>query len=220
MKRSISLPRCFAILLLTSSLLQADLVWDETVREKRADFGEEEIRFSFAFRNDGTEPVTIDAIEVSCGCTATSLEKDTYAPGERGTLEVLYRPDGQTGAQTKTVTVRTVEQPGRPATLTLKVNVPRLFDIYPRLVSWQLGGEPVEKAVSIKLHRNPQTSVSLVNPDDESLDIALRPGKGTGEHTLLLRPKSTAKVFRSVVRLRIESEGLPPQILAVYADLR
>lgn len=220
MKQSIFLPRCFAILLLAASLLQADLVWDETVREKRADFGEEEIRFAFAFRNGGTEPVTIDAIEVSCGCTATSLEKDTYAPGERGTLEVVYRPDGQTGAQTKTVTVRTLGQPGRPATLTLKVDVPRLFDIHPRLVTWQFDDEPVEKTVSIKLHRNPGTSVSVVDPDDESLVVALHPGKGTGEHILLLRPKSTAKAFRSVVRLRIESEGLPPQILAVYANLR
>lgn len=207
-------------LTVSTPLLQASLVWDSTTQETRADFGQEELMVTFAFKNAGTEPVTLQNIAVSCGCTATSLTKTTYAPGEQGKLEVIYRPDGQTGLQAKTITVTTSDRPDRPMTLTLKAEVPRLFDIAPRLVTWPLGGEAVGKPVTITLHRNPQTTVSVVDPDQEHVHVTLGRGAKPGEHTLLLRPKSTATAFRAMVRLKIESDGLPPQILAVYADLR
>ncbi len=144
----------------------------------------------------------------------------TYAPGERGELEVIYRPDGQTGLQAKTLAVTTSDQPDRPVTLTLKVDIPRLFGIFPRLVTWPLGSDAVEKLVTISLHRIPETTVSIVDPDQEHVHATLRQGEKPGAHALLLRPKSTATAFRATIRLKIESEGLPSQILAVYADLR
>ncbi len=216
----LSLLRAGALLPLAITVLQAELVWEATTRETRAEFGQEEIAVTFPFRNAGSAPVTIASIDVSCGCTVPSLEQRTYTPGERGELTVLYRPDGQTGLQSKTVTVKTESQPDRPVTLTLKVDVPRLFDIAPRLVTWPLGGDPAEKLVAIKLHRHPQTTVRIANAEIDTLDVALRPGKTSGEYVLALRPRSTAKPFRAMVRLQIESEGLPAQVLAVYADLR
>jgi hypothetical protein len=212
---------CWALTLAVSTtLLQASLVWDSPTQELRADFGQEEVPVAFAFKNTGTASITIENIAVSCGCTATALARKTYASGERGELEVVYRPDGQTGLQAKTIAVTTSDQPDQPVTLTLRVDVPRLFDIAPRLLTWPLGGEAVEKPVTITLHRTPQTTVSIVDPDQEHVHVMLRPGDKPGVHTLLLRPKSTATAFRATVRLKIESDGLQPQILAVYADLR
>jgi hypothetical protein len=207
-------------LISSTTLLQASLVWETTAQEARADFGQEEVAFSFGFKNEGPTPITIESIDVSCDCTAASLDQRTYAPGESGVVEVLYRPDGQTGPQSKTVTVTTSEEPERPITLTLKVDVPRLFDIAPRHVTWPLGGEPVEKVVSIRLHRNPQTTVAVMDAVQDSIAVSLQPGEKPGEHLLRIRPKSTATAFRAIVRLRIESDGLPTQVLAVYADLR
>ncbi|MCD6135338.1 DUF1573 domain-containing protein, partial [Candidatus Bipolaricaulota bacterium] len=37
---------------------------------------------TFVLQNVGDEPLTIDDIQVSCGCTTTSLAKSTLAPGE------------------------------------------------------------------------------------------------------------------------------------------
>jgi hypothetical protein len=216
----LSLFRAGALLPLAFTVLQAELVWEPNTRETRADFGQEEVAVTFPFRNAGPAPVTIASIDVSCGCTVPTLEQRTYAPGESGELKLVYRPDGQTGLQSKAVTVKIEGQADRPVTLTLKVDVPRLFDIAPRLVTWPLGGEPVEKLVTIKLHRLPQTTVRIANPEIETLDVALRPGGADGEYVLALRPESTAKPFRAMVRLRIASEGLPDQVLAVYADLR
>jgi hypothetical protein len=35
----------------------------------------------FAFENAGDEPVTIESVRTSCGCTAAELEKAVYRPG-------------------------------------------------------------------------------------------------------------------------------------------
>lgn len=204
----------------TAVMAFAELAWDTSTQEKPADFGQEEIPFTFAFTNRGDQPVTIQAVEVSCGCTATSLTKTTFAPGERGELEVVYRPDGQTGPQTKTIVVTSSDQPKRPVTLTVKTNVPRLVEVSPRLVTWPRGGEPTEKRVSITLHRLPQTTVTIENPQLDHVIVSLQPGDKAGSQMLVIRPKSTVVAFRATIRLRIESEGLPSQILAVYADLR
>mgnify|MGYP002789513808 FL=1 len=205
--------------LLVVPALPAKLVWDATVIDKRADFGQEEVPLVFSFRNEGTAPVTIVRIDASCGCTATSLAESTIAPGGRGDLEVLYRPDGQTGRQSKTVTVHTSDAPDQPVTLTLNIDVPAWFDIAPRLVTWERGGKAEAKTVTITLHR-PGTTVTVLNPDQERLTVTLENGASPGHKMLRLTPKSTAQAFRSIVRLKVESEGLEARVLAVYADLR
>jgi hypothetical protein len=200
--------------------LPAKLVWESTVIEKRAALGQEEVPLEFAFRNEGTTPITIQRIEVSCGCTATSLAEPTLAPGARSTLEVLYRPDGQTGRQSKTVTVHTSDAPDRPVSLTFNVDVPAWFEIAPRQVTWERGGPPQDRVIDITLHHIPGTTVTVLNPDQERLVVRLEEGAGPGKQRLRLTPKSTAEAFRAIVRLKVETAGLEARILAVYADLR
>jgi hypothetical protein len=104
--------------------------------------------------------------------------------------------------------------------LTVKTDVPRLVEISPRLVTWTRGGEATEKRVAITLHRQPQTTVTIENPNLDHVAVSLQAGDKVGTQVLAIRPKSTATAFRATIRLRVESEGLPSQILAVYADLR
>lgn len=211
---------CLAAALGCASPLPAQLKWETTTHERRAGFGEEELTFTFAFRNEGTSPITVTSIAASCGCTVPTLERRTYAPGEGGTLDVTYRTEGQTGAQTRTVTVKTDLDETAATTLTLKIDVPHLFDVSPRLVTWAKDGEAAEKNVEIVLHRVPGTTVTLEEKDHEHLDLVLAPNADGTRYTLRLRPKSTRTVFRATLRLRVESEGLPSRLLTVYADLR
>lgn len=206
-------------LLACTSCLHATLVWETTTLERRAEFEQEELVVSFAFRNNGTTPVTIASLEASCGCTVPSLAQRTYAPGEAGTLDVSYRIDGQTGPQTRTISVKTDEAGKTPTVLTLKVDVPRLFDLSPRLVTWEKDDETLEKRVEIALHRD-GTTVALEHNRNDHLELALASSSAGSRYTLRLRPKSTGVAFRETIHLRIESPGLPSRVLAVYAVLR
>jgi hypothetical protein len=55
----------------------------------------EKISYTAEFENRGRAPVRIVHVQPSCNCTATRLEKQALAPGEKGsvTMEVSPRPD-------------------------------------------------------------------------------------------------------------------------------
>jgi hypothetical protein len=59
----------------------------------------------FTFTNTGTEPLIISNAKGSCGCTVPKWPKEPIAPGETGEIAVEYKPAGQSGVQTKYVTI-------------------------------------------------------------------------------------------------------------------
>ena len=60
--------------------------------------------YSFEFTNKGRQPVTIQNVTSSCGCTTPDWTKEPVAPGAKGFVKVSYEPSGTT-AFDKTVTV-------------------------------------------------------------------------------------------------------------------
>jgi Protein of unknown function (DUF1573) len=83
------------------------------------DFGKvkqnSENKFNFKFTNTGKEPLLISDAKGSCGCTVPNYPKAPIAPGASAEIEVVYKPGGQQGNQTKTVTVTANTDP--PQTL-------------------------------------------------------------------------------------------------------
>jgi len=75
------------------------------------EFGNVEVnsenKYSFTFKNSGSEPLKISNAKGSCGCTVPNWPKEPILPGESSEIEVVFRPSkGQAGSkQTKTVTV-------------------------------------------------------------------------------------------------------------------
>ncbi len=47
-------------------------------------------KVSYGFKNISEEPITIDNIRVSCGCTAPTWDLTPVMPGEVGTFEIEY----------------------------------------------------------------------------------------------------------------------------------
>jgi len=102
--------------------------------EKRVhDFGTiwdvEQTSCTFPFVNRGTTPITITAIRASCGCTATSLDKMDYAPGEGGEIDVSFMPKGF-GRQTKGITVM-FARPTRMVELSIKADIRQFVRVEP-----------------------------------------------------------------------------------------
>jgi hypothetical protein len=79
-------------------------------REYEHDFGKvvegEKVAFTFTFRNKGSEDIALKSVSTSCGCTVPKYDKKPVAPGEEGSLEVVFNTSGRRGKQTKTVTVK------------------------------------------------------------------------------------------------------------------
>jgi hypothetical protein len=63
------------------------------------------VKFSFEFKNDGTDDLIIRKTKASCGCTASNPEKTTLKKGESSKIDIQFNSTGKKGDQHKTVTV-------------------------------------------------------------------------------------------------------------------
>ena len=74
----------------------------------------------FTFKNNGSEPIILQKVQPSCGCTTPSYSKEPIAPGTTGTINISYNTHGKATPFTKTITV--VSNAGTKV-LTIKGNV-------------------------------------------------------------------------------------------------
>ncbi|MEW5826144.1 MAG: DUF1573 domain-containing protein [Candidatus Bipolaricaulota bacterium] len=78
---------------------------------------------TFTLRNTGDETLTITRVLASCGCTATTLEKNELAPGETVDLTARVDTTGFSGTVVKTVSVQSNDpvQPSLVLRMTLRI---------------------------------------------------------------------------------------------------
>lgn len=80
------------------ALAQGALKFDKN----RLDFGkikkkEDSLVGTFYFSNIGDSSITITSVSVPCSCTVPQWSTGLIAPGQRGKIDILYRPEGNTG---------------------------------------------------------------------------------------------------------------------------
>ncbi|GJG37540.1 DUF1573 domain-containing protein [Prevotella lacticifex] len=63
---------------------------------------------TFTFTNVGNQPLVINQVVASCGCTVPQYDKRPIAPGQKGSIDVTYNGKGKfPGHFKKSITVRT-----------------------------------------------------------------------------------------------------------------
>lgn len=85
------------------------LVWDALTKESTPKEGVLDISYTFAVTNRSTNPITIERVDTSCGCTVAEMPSEPWklAPGEGGIIKVEFDARGKTGTLTKTIYVVT-----------------------------------------------------------------------------------------------------------------
>jgi hypothetical protein len=84
----------------------------------------EKVGYSFVFTNDGDASLVILDASASCGCTVPKYSSEPIAPGEKGSVEVVFDSSGRMGQQSKTVTLKTNGKV-QVVYLTVKANIIR-----------------------------------------------------------------------------------------------
>lgn len=91
--------------------------------------------FKFQFTNTGSEPLIVNRVKASCGCTATDYTKAPVPPGGKGFVTATYNPKNRPGKFNKSVTV-TTNAKNKPVTVlriqgTVTPKQKTLEDYYP-----------------------------------------------------------------------------------------
>lgn len=76
----------------------------------------------FTFTNEGNEPLILQNVKASCGCTTPSYTQEPVMPGKTGTIKVHYNTNN-VGAFSKTVTVTSNAVDNPRVVLRIKGNV-------------------------------------------------------------------------------------------------
>jgi hypothetical protein len=148
------------------------------------DFGSvtegEKLTHSFTVKNAGTQPLVIDQVRTSCGCTAAALKTKEIPPGGTGQIEVSFETSGRAGANQKTITVTSNDKSKPSATLEIKATVEQLLGFEPRYVrlttdygtaksekTWLVGKLVDQAKLAItKVESDKDVSVTLVEEKD------------------------------------------------------
>lgn len=77
--------------------------------EESHNFGEvpegDKVSHTFKFKNTGSNPLRVNNVKPSCGCTTPDWSKDDIAPGAEGFINVEFDSNAKRGVQKKSVTV-------------------------------------------------------------------------------------------------------------------
>lgn len=83
--------------------------------ETKFDFGKltqgAEAKHIYRFHNTGQNPLTINKVTPSCGCTVPKYSSEPVAPGAWGEIDVVFNTKNKEGMQSKSVTVETNTEP-------------------------------------------------------------------------------------------------------------
>jgi len=125
MKKIISLA---SLVLLTVFSLQAQTAGPKmNFDSDEHDFGtikedKGKVTHTFTFTNMGRQPIIINNVKTSCGCTSPEYSKAPILPGAEGFIEVNYDPANRPGPFRKSITVSS-NADNSPVLLYIKGNV-------------------------------------------------------------------------------------------------
>lgn len=181
------------------------MTWVKSQVESSIEQGAGDLITEFAFKNEGSAPVTITELKASCGCTEPTVESRLIPVGGKGTVKVAYAPGNRVGPQNVQIVVTTDEQGVPRQFLQLKVNIQPAVSLTPRLVQWVKADGPVGRTIEIK--RLSKEAVRILDAKPVGADnvvVELKPGAEPSTWLLGLTPKSmeapsTTKVEISAV---------------------
>ena len=99
-----------------------------TFEKSTHDFGDiaqgDKVEYTYILTNTGNEPLIIQNVEVSCGCTTPKgIQRDPIAPGAKSEIVIAFNSTGKIGRQNKTLRVVSNASNPEGATISFTANV-------------------------------------------------------------------------------------------------
>jgi hypothetical protein len=169
--------------------------------------GERELHGAFTFKNTGTTPLRLLEVASGCGCTVPQRPENAFAPGESGSLPVVYKAADRQGRQVQSILVRTDD--GAHHELRVVAELPTRVSFSPRLVFFSSGESGVKSAEVSYGDDLPVTLVS-VQPPPENFALVEEPVLSENRLRLTLRYTGPADTTARGA-IRIQTRGASGQ---------
>ena len=206
-----------SLFLVCSFQSYARLTWESKSIQLTAKPGQSSVSVDFICRNIGEGPVVINKMNTSCGCTTAQVPRKTIEPGESGLIKGQFDFGAREGIQRKRFEVFTSD--GKKQTLYLTVDIPKLYTLSTRRLTWTSSSKAPNPQVChlLNVSNNPINiqSATSSNPAFTTEIKELNPGL---QYDLVITPADLSKPSRSIITITIEpAPGNQPKTYTLYA---
>lgn len=177
----------------------------------------DELRATFRFRNTSTVPVTIQELIPSCGCLMPRLDKQVYAPGEAGQINLRMQPANETPGEKEffcDVVYRDTQT--RTDRLTFRLHLPeqRLSVRPPALIVYQLSNQPTTQPLFVHDSRGHQVEILSLRTGSPFVKASLTPPEGFSLEQIqpAQESKEAAQAVSALTPANINPPGKPSLI--------
>jgi len=179
-----------------------------TFNTEKHDFGKIKesggnVEFQFAFTNLGAEPIVINDVKSTCGCTTPSWSKKPVAPGEKGYIKAVFNPYNRPGVFHKSITVKSNAK-NSPVTLHISGEViPKAKDIADEY-RYQIGPIKMKKNnvhfSGIYNTEKKEEKIEIINVSKEPVKIGFNEKRRMPAHlTIICKPETLAPNQKGVL---------------------
>jgi Protein of unknown function (DUF1573) len=156
-------------------LVASALLFKETTVSTGTILDIEPVPVEFEFKNTGTQPLEIQLVKPSCGCTVPEMEQKSYAPGETGTMKVTFDPSGKKGAISRVITIYTNSASKPVHTVYVHSFVKNAVIIEPRVLAFDLTQKGSSATKDIKVFGRSEdfkvTRATTQDPDTFAVEV-------------------------------------------------
>jgi hypothetical protein len=156
----------------------------------------DKVEHVFTFTNRGDQPLVIDRVRSTCGCTGTLLSQKEILPGKSGEVKITFDSNGMRGAIVKWIYIYSNDPANPKAKLQINGVVKPEIDIHPGQLRFT-GMAPGEKR---------QAQITLTNNSDRTIFLS---NLATVPKNLAASLSSTKLEPSAAVRIQVALE-LPP----------
>lgn len=167
------------------------------------------VKHRFEFSNNGAQPLIINRVQASCGCTTSEYTKQPVTTGQTGFIEVSFDPLHRPGTFSKTITVSS--NSNQPTTLlTIKGTVtpkPRtLEDDYPQSIgSLRLQNNYIS-FMNITNGETPTSEMPVINTANEPITVTF---EDKPQHlTLEVIPQTLKPQEKGVIKATLRAKDV------------
>jgi len=161
---------------------------------------------TFKFKNTGQDTLRIKDITKTCGCTPYSLDKKTFAPGETGSLRVIYHASKQPGKVNKTLYVSSSDPQNPRVQLNIKANIVRKVSVEPTRLKLLLN-KPNADCPTITLNSTDGRKFAIKSLDSTRDCIIAQVDPSVEKQSFVIEPKvdldKLKKNLNGMIRLRL-----------------
>lgn len=178
--------------------------FEQNLVEVTPDFGQERVTAVFRFKNEGTAG-TVRSIETSCGCLSAESDKRSYAPGESGEVKATFNVKGLSGSVERSITFVSGAKGEAPVRLAVRVHVPALLEIEPKMLHWALGEAPAPKVFKITMQGPDPVRIKSASSSRRNVSTAVRMLVEGRSYEIEVKPENTSEALLGMVRIETDS---------------